>query len=193
MKLVFATQNKNKLVEVQALMPRGIELVSLLDIGHSEDLEETADTLQGNALQKAEFVFKTYGLPCFADDTGLEIDALNGEPGVYSARYAGPEKDSEANMDKVLNELSDKEDRSAQFRTSICLYTREGVKYFEGVVRGTILPSRKGEQGFGYDPIFAPEGKSLSFAEMTRDEKNAMSHRGRAIQALVKYLAENMG
>lgn len=191
MKLVFATQNKNKLSEVQQLMPEGIELVSLGDIGHFDDLEETQDTLQGNAQQKAEFVAQKYGMSCFADDTGLEIDALNGAPGVYSARYAGEEKSSEANMAKVLSELEGANNRSAQFRTSICLVWQGEMHFFDGVVRGNITQSKEGEEGFGYDPIFQPEGETRSFAQMTSIEKNSMSHRGRAIRKLVEWLEAN--
>lgn len=192
MKLVFATQNRNKLREVSAMMPEGIELVNLEDIGHTEELEETSDTLDGNALQKAEYIFQNYHVSCFADDTGLEIDALDGAPGVYSARYAGDSKDSNANMDKVLEEMEGVEDRSAQFRTSICLFWQGNVYYFEGVVRGRILHEKAGAEGFGYDPIFAPEGEDRSFAEMSSAEKNAMSHRGRAIASLVNWLSENV-
>lgn len=192
MKLVFATQNRNKLREVSAMMPEGIELVNLEDIGHTEELEETSDTLDGNALQKAEYIFQNYHVSCFADDTGLEIDALDGAPGVYSARYAGDSKDSNANMDKVLEEMEGVEDRSAQFRTSICLFWQGNVYYFEGVVRGRILHEKVGAEGFGYDPIFAPEGEDRSFAEMSSAEKNAMSHRGRAIASLVNWLSENV-
>lgn len=192
MKLVFATQNRNKLREVSTMMPEGIELVNLEDIGHTEELEETSDTLDGNALQKAEYIFQNYHVSCFADDTGLEIDALDGAPGVYSARYAGDSKDSNANMDKVLEEMEGVEDRSAQFRTSICLFWKGNVYYFEGVVRGRILHEKAGAEGFGYDPIFAPEGEDRSFAEMSFAEKNAMSHRGRAIASLVNWLSENV-
>lgn len=193
MKLVFATQNENKLREVQELMPEGIELVSLADIGHTEELDETAVTLDGNARQKAEFIYRTYNMSCFADDTGLEVDALDGAPGVYSARYAGPAKDSRANMMKLIDELQGNPNRGAQFRTSICLFLNGDVHTFDGVVRGAILESPVGDEGFGYDPIFRPEGEMRSFAQMTSKEKNTMSHRGRAIRNLVSWLAENVG
>lgn len=192
MRIVFATQNENKLKEVQTLMPEGIELISLGSLGQVEELEETSDTLEGNARQKAVFVFEKYGLPCFADDTGLEIDVLNGAPGVYSARYAGDEKSADANMDKVLIELEGQENRNAQFRTSICLVINGEEHYFDGVVKGRMLTQRLGLKGFGYDPIFAPENESRSFAEMSSEEKNSMSHRGRAIRALVAFL-EGLG
>lgn len=192
MRIVFATQNENKLKEVQTLMPEGIELISLGSLGQVEELEETSDTLEGNARQKAVFVFEKYGLPCFADDTGLEIDVINGAPGVYSARYAGEEKNADANMDKVLSELEGQENRNAQFRTSICLVISGKEHYFDGVVKGRMLTQRQGLKGFGYDPIFAPENESRSFAEMSPEEKNNMSHRGRAIRALVAFL-EGLG
>ncbi|NVK27855.1 MAG: non-canonical purine NTP diphosphatase [Flavobacteriia bacterium] len=191
MKLVFATQNQNKLKEVQELMPEGIELVSLNDIGHEEELEETAISLDGNARQKAEFIYRKYNMNCFADDTGLEIDALDGAPGVYSARYAGAAKDATANMMKVLDELSGNPNREAQFRTAICLFWKDKMHTFDGVVRGSILENPVGDEGFGYDPIFAPEGETRSFAEMTSKEKNERSHRGRAIAKLVDWLSEN--
>ena len=173
-------------------MPEGIELISLGSLGQVEELEETSDTLEGNARQKAVFVFEKYGLPCFADDTGLEIDVINGAPGVYSARYAGEEKNADANMDKVLSELEGQENRNAQFRTSICLVISGKEHYFDGVVKGRMLTQRLGLKGFGYDPIFAPENESRSFAEMSSEEKNSMSHRGRAIRALVAFL-EGLG
>lgn len=192
MKIVFATQNSNKVREVQALMPEGIELISLLDLGHTEDLEETSSTLEGNAKQKAEFVFNKYGVPCFADDTGLEIDALKGAPGVYSARYAGPQKDSLDNMKKVLEELKGEENRKAQFRTAISLFLKGEEHRFEGLVRGEIIETLMGDQGFGYDPIFIPEGEKRTFAQMTSTEKGVMSHRGRAIRSLVEWLHANI-
>lgn len=192
MRIVFATQNENKLKEVQQMMPEGIELISLGTLGHEEELQETADTLEGNARQKALFVFDKYQIPCFADDTGLEIEALNGAPGVYSARYASEEKSAEANMAKVLSELRGVSNRKAQFRTSIC-FVLEGVEYyFNGIVKGAISTQKQGEQGFGYDPIFIPEGESLSFAQMTSEQKNEMSHRGRAIRALTEWLSNHV-
>ncbi len=191
MELVFATQNENKLKEVQEMMPEGIKLLSLNDIGHSDELQETAPSLEGNARQKAEFIYREYNVNCFADDTGLEIDALDGAPGVYSARYAGSAKDATANMMKVLDELSGNPNREARFKTAICMFLDGDIHTFEGTVEGYILENPVGEGGFGYDPIFAPEGESRSFAEMKAEEKNAMSHRGRAIKNLVDWLAEN--
>lgn len=190
MKIVFATQNENKLAEVQSMMPAGVELISLTTLGQEEELEETSSTLEGNAEQKAVFVYEKFGMSCFADDTGLEIDAINGAPGVYSARYAGEAKSAEANMDKVLQELSETSNRQAQFRTSICLVLEGEKHFFNGIVKGRILSSRQGEKGFGYDPIFAPEGEERSFAEMSQEEKNAISHRGRAIRALKEFLSQ---
>lgn len=192
MKLVFASQNENKVAEVRAMMPPGVELLSLGDLGHEDELAETAVTLDGNARQKAEFVYRKYGVNCFADDTGLEIDELDGAPGVYSARYAGPAKDSTANMMKVLDELLGNAHRGAQFRTAICLFLENDVHTFEGVVRGTILENPVGEQGFGYDPIFSPEGDTRSFAEMDMAEKAKLSHRGKAIAHLVEFLRDQV-
>lgn len=187
MKIVFATNNANKIKEVQKALPN-IELVSLEDIGCTEELAEEQSTLKGNALQKAEYVFKKYGTPCFADDTGLQIDVLNGEPGVYSARYAGKHGDSEANMSLVLGRLHGEKDRSANFTTVICLYTESGFNFFEGRVDGEILEHRTGTDGFGYDPIFKANGKKESFAEMSIEDKNEISHRGIAVRKLVGYL-----
>lgn len=187
MKIVFATNNANKIKEVQKALPN-VELVSLKDIGCTEELAEEQATLKGNALQKAEYVFKKYGTPCFADDTGLQIDALNGEPGVYSARYAGEHGDSEANMDLVLSKLNDTSKRDANFTTVVCLYTEKGPQYFEGRVDGEILKERTGVDGFGYDPIFKANGKKESFAQMSIEDKNLISHRGIAVRKLVEYL-----
>lgn len=189
MELVFATQNRNKLAEIQQLMPEGIELKGLADIGCDDDIPETAPDLEGNAIQKAKYVYEKFGLNCFSDDTGLEIEALNGAPGVLSARYAGLEKDAESNMEKVLNELNDSESRKARFRTAIALII-DGKEYlFEGIVEGEILKNKQGNQGFGYDPIFQPEGENRSFAEMTMAEKGTMSHRKRALEKLLDFLA----
>lgn len=188
-KIVFATNNANKIKEVQKALPH-IELVSLQTIGCTEELEETSDTLQGNALQKAEYVFKKYGLTCFADDTGLLIDALNGEPGVYSARYAGEPSNSEKNMDKVLSKLKNESLRTAHFKTVVCYYDSNGPQYFEGVCAGEILENRQGTDGFGYDPIFQPIGFKESFAEMTIADKNEISHRGLAVKKLIAFLGE---
>lgn len=189
MKIVFATNNANKIKEVQRALPN-IELVGLKDIGCFEELAEDQSTLQGNAQQKAQYVFEKYGTPCFADDTGLIIDALNGEPGVYSARYAGEECDSEKNMDLVLSNLNDNNNRSAHFTTVICLFTKEGPQFFEGSVEGSILTARTGQDGFGYDPIFQPTGFDQSFAQMSMDQKNQISHRGIAVRKLVAFLSK---
>ncbi len=192
MKLVFATNNKHKLSEIRAILGDEINILSLEDINCHADIPETADTLEGNALQKAQYVVDHFGMSCFADDTGLEVDALNGEPGIYSARYAGEEHDSEANMTKLLNNLGQNNNRKAQFRTVIALLEMEGGKIrqhlFEGIVKGEIIRERRGGEGFGYDPIFQPEGYQQTFAEMSGEAKNAISHRGRAVRKLVEYL-----
>ncbi len=188
MKLVFATNNLNKLAEVQQMLPDSIELVSLKDIGCYEDIPETATTLEGNAQIKANHITETYGYNCFADDTGLEVESLNGAPGVYSARYAGEPSNADNNMDKLLHALNNASTRAAQFRTAICLNLNGEQFLFEGVCTGEILTEREGAKGFGYDPIFKPTGHPRSFANMTAAEKNAISHRGLAIQKLVNFL-----
>lgn len=188
MELVFATNNKHKLEELQALLGDKIKLLSLKDIACFEDIPEEQPTLEGNANQKSSYVFEKYGYNCFADDTGLEIEALNGEPGVYSARYAGEEKSAEANMEKVLQNLSEINNRKARFRTVISLIIDGEEKQFEGFVEGEIIKDRKGGDGFGYDPIFQPVGYDVTFAEMNLSEKNKISHRGRAVQKLIKHL-----
>lgn len=188
MKLVFATNNKNKVKEVSALLGDNIEVLSLADIDCKEELPETQDTLQGNAKQKARYVFDNYGYNCFADDTGLEIDALNGEPGVYSARYAGPDCKAEDNMAKVLGAMGDTDNRAAKFRTVIHLVIDGKDDAFEGEVLGQITRERSGAEGFGYDPIFLPTGFDLTFAEMELSEKNKISHRARATMKLVEHL-----
>jgi len=188
MKLVFATNNRHKLEELQAILGNHFKLLSLKDIECFEDIPEEQPTLEGNASQKAFFVYDKFGINCFADDTGLEIEALNGEPGVYSARYAGEEKSAEANMKKVLEKLAKINDRKARFRTVISLVINGEEKQFEGIVDGEILREKQGGAGFGYDPIFKPEGENRSFAEMGLSEKNKISHRGRAVQKLVDYL-----
>lgn len=186
--MVFASSNKHKIRELASLVGEGIELVGLEDIGCTAEIPETSSTLEGNALQKARYVVEHYGLNCFADDTGLEVEALDGRPGVYSARYAGEEKDAEKNMQKVLGELSGKKNRKARFRTVIALIL-EGKEYcFEGMVSGDILEEKHGSKGFGYDPVFRPEGSMKSFAEMDMEEKNRNSHRARAVNKLVDYL-----
>ncbi|WP_417009864.1 non-canonical purine NTP diphosphatase [Bacteroides congonensis] len=188
-KLVFATNNAHKLEEVAAILGEKIELFSLNDIGCHTDIPETAATLEGNALLKSSFIFKNYGLNCFADDTGLEVEALDGAPGVYSARYAGGEgHDSQANMLKLLRDLEGKENRKAQFRTAISLIL-DGKEYlFEGVIKGEIIKEKRGDSGFGYDPIFKPEGYDKTFAELGNDIKNKISHRALAVQKLCEFL-----
>lgn len=193
MKLVFATNNKHKLQEVRDIVGDRVEVLSLADINCYDDIPETADTLQGNALIKARHIYAKYGFDCFADDTGLEVEALGGEPGVYSARYAGEECDSEANMQKLLQNLTGETNRNAQFRTVIALIIRGEEKLFNGIVKGTIATEKKGDSGFGYDPIFIPEGHSESFAQMSSEMKNSMSHRFRATQQLGDFLKENYG
>jgi XTP/dITP diphosphohydrolase len=187
-KICFATNNLHKIEEVQALLPANFVLQSLSEIGCKEELTETQKTLQGNALQKAKYVAENYGVSCFADDTGLEIEALQGEPGVYSARYAGEERNSLKNIELVLQKMKGVTQRDAQFRTIIALILQDKVHYFEGVVKGTITHEPRGTQGFGYDPIFMPEGYDKTFAEMTLQQKNSLSHRAKAIQQLVKFL-----
>lgn len=188
MKIVFATNNPNKLKEIQALMPKGIEIVSLKEVGCTEDIPETGTTLQANAFQKAQYLKDNYGYDCFADDTGLEVEHLDGAPGVYSARYAGPERCAEANMAKILEELKGKENRKAQFRTAIALILNGEEYLFEGKVEGQISKTIQGNQGFGYDPIFIPENDTRNFAQMSLSEKGAISHRGKAVRKLVGFL-----
>lgn len=187
-KMVVATNNAHKLKEIAAILGQEIELLSLKDIQCFADIPETADTLEGNARQKAMYIYENYGMDCFADDTGLEVEALGGAPGVFSARYAGEGHDSEANMQKLLKELAGKENRKAQFRTVICLI-RGGKEYlFEGIVKGEIIQEKRGGEGFGYDPIFVPEGYDLTFAELGDDVKNTISHRARAVEKLCQFL-----
>jgi XTP/dITP diphosphohydrolase len=186
--LIFATNNRHKLTELQSLIGDNFILKSLQEIGCTEDIPETAPTLEGNALLKAQYIFDKYGKNCFADDTGLEIEALDGRPGVFSARYATDGHDFEANIDKVLEELTELENRKARFRTVIALILDGSVHYFEGIVNGEIITERKGIEGFGYDPVFLPEGYNLTFAEMPLQEKNKISHRARAVNQLVNFL-----
>lgn len=193
MKLVFATNNAHKLQEVRQILGDSFEVVGLRDIGCTEDIPETAETLEGNALQKARYVRDHYGLDCFADDTGLEVRALDGAPGVHTARYAelfgtGETHDSNANMNLLLHNLENKSDRHARFRTVFALLYQGEEHLFEGIVEGEILHERHGSEGFGYDPVFEPEGRGISFAEMTAEDKNAISHRGRATRKLVEFL-----
>jgi len=188
MKLVFATNNLHKLKEVQEMLSNSIEVLSLKDIGCFEDIEETESTLEGNAKLKADYITKKYGFDCFADDTGLEVEALNGDPGIYSARYAGEHGNAEKNMEKLLIELKNKSNRKAKFRTIIALNLTNRQYLFEGICEGEILNKKTGVKGFGYDPIFKPSNALCSFAEMNSEEKNIISHRGIAIQKLVKFL-----
>ena len=188
MQLVFATNNDNKLREVQALVPSHIQLLSLKDIGCFEDVPETQDTIEGNAIQKAAYIKTHYGYDCFADDTGLEVEALNSEPGIYSARYAGSQRNANDNMNLLLNNLTAKVNRAAQFKTVIALHLNGETKTFTGICRGDITKEKHGEKGFGYDPIFKPNGYNQTFAEISLVEKNAIGHRGKAIRLLVDYL-----
>ena len=190
MDLIFATHNRHKVSEVQAMLPAGIHVRSLSDLGCDEDIPETADTLQGNALQKAQFVHERYNCNCFADDTGLEIDALDGRPGVYSARYAGEGCSFDDNVRKVLAELENVPlaQRTARFRTVVALILDGRTYFFEGKVEGLMTLERHGVEGFGYDPIFLPEGYGQTFAEMDASEKNRISHRGRAMAQMVGFL-----
>ena len=187
-KFVFATNNAHKLEEVKALLSDKIELHSMNDIKCSADIPETETTLEGNALLKARYIYEKYHINCFADDTGLEVEALNGAPGVYSARYAGEEHNSEANMKKLLHELEGVQNRKAQFRAIFSLIIEGKEHLFEGIVKGEIIKQRKGNAGFGYDPIFVPEGYTQTFAEMGSEEKNKISHRAKAVGKLCKFL-----
>ena len=188
MKLVFATNNLNKLKEVQEMLTNSIELLSLKDINCFDEVEETETTLEGNAKLKADYITKNFGYNCFADDTGLEVESLGGKPGVYSARYAGEPTNAENNMQKLLSELNEVDNRKAQFRTAICLNIDDQQFLFEGICEGEILTEKHGEKGFGYDPIFQPHGANVSFAEMSSTAKNKISHRGLAIKRLVEFL-----
>jgi len=188
MKLVFATNNKNKVKEIKSLIPKNIEILSLTDIGCTEEIEETEDSIEGNAKLKADYITKNYGYDCFADDTGLEVEALNGAPGVYSARYAGENATYEDNVQKMLFEMKDKPDKNAQFKTVIALNLKGDQYVFEGICKGEILNEKMGEKGFGYDPIFKPEGFEKSFAEMSLEEKGKISHRGKATKKLLAFL-----
>ncbi len=190
MDLVFATHNEHKLAEIRSLLPKTIRLKSLDDIGCTEEIPETSETLEGNALLKAKYVLDQYGLPCFADDTGLEVAALDGAPGVYSARYAGEPKNEARNVEKLLSQLNGQKDRRAKFTTIIALCTRKETHIFKGVIEGVITNIPKGMNGFGYDPVFQPEGMDKTFAELTLKEKNQLSHRARAFSKLINYLEE---
>ncbi|MDB2493140.1 non-canonical purine NTP diphosphatase [Flavobacteriaceae bacterium] len=187
MNIVFATNNSNKIKEVQALLPSHIKLVSLKEIGCVEDIPETQDTIEGNAIQKADYIKTHYGLDCFADDTGLEVMALDGAPGVYSARYAGPQRNADDNMNLLLSELASKDNRSARFKTVIAMHFQGEFITFEGICEGEITKSKTGTEGFGYDPIFQPKSFEKTFAEISLDEKNRIGHRGKAVSKLVTY------
>ena len=188
-KLVFATNNAHKLDEISSILGEKVELLSLKDIHCHVDIPETADTLEGNAMLKAEYIYKNYGLDCFADDTGLEVEALNGAPGVYSARYAGGEEhNAEANMQRLLQNMQGVQNRKAQFRTAICLILDGKKHLFEGIVKGEIIKEKRGSSGFGYDPIFVPEGYTKTFAEMGNETKNKISHRALAVEKLCRFL-----
>ncbi len=189
--IVIATNNPHKIKEIHEILNGAFEVKGLKDIGCTEELPETTGTIPGNAVQKAQYVFDHYGVDCFAEDTGLEIDALNGAPGVDTAHYAGPERDALANMDLVLRQLSGREDRSARFRTVIALFLGGKLHTFEGVAEGRIAKTRSGQDGFGYDPIFMPNGYEQTFAELSSDIKNAISHRGRAMEKLKAFLTKD--
>ncbi len=191
MQLVFASNNKNKIQEIQKLLPDTIQILSLEEIGCTEEIPETASTIEGNAILKANYVTQKYGYDCFADDTGLEVAILNGEPGVYSARYAGEQKNADDNMDKLLDALKDKTDRKAQFKTVIALNSNNEQLLFTGIAKGEITKEKLGNQGFGYDPIFLPEDYEETFAQLSMEIKNKISHRGKAVQQLISHFKEN--
>ncbi len=188
MKLVFASNNKNKIKEIQLLVPASIQILSLEDIGCTEEIPETADTIEGNAILKANYVTEKYGYACFADDSGLEVDALNGEPGVFSARYAGEPKNDAHNIDKLLANLKEIENKKANFKTVICLNIKGMQHLFTGIIKGQIIDQRIGSNGFGYDPIFVADGYQKTFAELTLEEKSNISHRGIAVKKLIHFI-----
>lgn len=192
MKIVFATNNAHKLDEVRQVVGQKFEVVSLRECGITEDIPENEPTLEGNALAKARYIYARTGLDCFADDTGLEVDALGGEPGVRSARYATDDHDDEANKRLLLERMAGAKSRAAQFRTAVALILGGEEHLFEGVVRGTITTSQQGEGGFGYDPLFVPDGYTSTFAQMSAEEKNAISHRGRAVRKLAEFLQKKI-
>jgi XTP/dITP diphosphohydrolase len=188
MKLVFASNNKNKIKEIQLLVPSTIQILSLEDIGCTEEIPETADTIEGNSILKANYVTEKYGYDCFADDSGLEVDALNGEPGVFSARYAGEPKNDDNNMNKLLSNLKDKTNRKANFKTVICLNYKGKEHLFTGIINGKIIDEKIGDNGFGYDPIFVANDYTKTFAELSIEEKSNISHRGIAVKQLIEFL-----
>ena len=188
MKIVFASNNKNKILEIQSMLPEFIQIVSLESIGCLEEIPETSETIEGNAILKANYVTENFGFDCFADDTGLEVEALNGEPGVFSARYAGEQRNAEDNMNKLLDELANKTNRTAQFKTVIALNLKGKQYLFEGIASGEIIKEKIGLGGFGYDPIFKPANYDETFAQLSLDIKNEISHRGKATKALLEFL-----
>jgi len=194
LRLLFASQNRHKIEEIKPLLPSSIELQSLTEVNYFDEIPETSPTLAGNALQKAQFIFNKFQMPCFADDTGLEIDALDGRPGVYSARYAGENKSADDNIQKILGELQGIENRSAAFKTVIALVgLTDKPLLFEGIVKGSITNDKQGANGFGYDPVFMPEGYSITFAQMSLDEKNKLSHRSKAVKKFAEWLGNRVG
>jgi XTP/dITP diphosphohydrolase len=188
MKIVFASNNKNKIHEIQSMLPENIQIVSLESIGCFEEIPETADNIEGNAILKANYITQKYGFDCFADDTGLEVDSLNGQPGVFSARYAGEQKNADDNMDKLMKELSGKPNKNAQFKTVIALNFKGKQHLFVGIASGKITSEKMGTGGFGYDPIFKPSGYEKTFAELSLEVKNEISHRGKATKLLIEFL-----
>jgi XTP/dITP diphosphohydrolase len=188
MELIFATNNQHKLREIQQILGSDFHLLSLSDIGYTDEIPENADTIEKNSWEKAEFIYKRYGKNCFADDTGLEIEALNGQPGVFSARFAGEEKNMDKNIEKVLFELKDQTNRKARFKTVITLIMDGKKHQFEGLINGKIIKEKSGKGGFGYDPVFIPDGYDITFAQMNAEMKNKISHRGIAVQKLVQFL-----
>lgn len=188
MKLVFASHNKHKIQEIKQLLPNNIEIVSLEEIGCKEDIPETADTIEGNATLKADYVTQNYGLPCFADDSGLEVEVLDGAPGVFSARYGGEQKNDNDNIEKLLEVLKNEANRKAQFKTVIALNLNKEKYLFTGIIKGEIIAEKKGTKGFGYDPVFVPENSNKTFAEFSAEDKNKVSHRAKAVKKLVEWL-----
>lgn len=188
MKLVFASSNKNKIKEIKNIIPSSIQILSLEDINCDDEIDETEDTIEGNAIVKANYIANKYGIPCFADDSGLEVEILNGAPGVYSARYAGNEKNDLQNMNKLLQEMKGKSNRNAQFKTVIALNMNGIQKTFTGIIKGVLIEQKKGENGFGYDPIFVPENHDKTFAELSFEEKIKLSHRSIALKKLISFL-----
>lgn len=192
MTLCFATNNTHKVKEIQSLLGNSFTLLSLADIGCAEELAEDQDTIEGNSLQKAQYVFDKYKVACFADDTGLEVEALQGAPGVYSARYAGEQRNAADNIRLLLKNLQGKENLNARFRTVVTLLTEKGTQQFEGILKGAITFEQRGTQGFGYDPVFVPEGYTQTLAQLSLAEKNTISHRARAVQKLVLFLKNSV-